>query len=221
MLPTPAAPELLTPDTLAAAARIPLERAQQWVDPLNYVLPVFEINTPRRMAAFIGQCAHESAGFTDLVENMNYSAKRLTEVWPQRFPSIEQAQPYAGQPQKLANFVYANRMGNGDEASGDGWRFIARGPLGLTGRGNYGAASQALFGGLRLLDFPEHVAESFYVGAATAAWFWTQRKLNALADAEDFEAIGNVINTGRRDRRAHGTPDRLARTEAAMEVLTA
>jgi putative chitinase len=109
-------PDLLTADSLAAAARIPTERARRWVDALNYILPFFGIDNPRRIAAFIAQCAHESMGFTRLEEDLDYSASRLMQVWPGRFKSIQLAVLYAHNPEALANFVYANRMGNGSPA---------------------------------------------------------------------------------------------------------
>jgi putative chitinase len=212
-------PDILTADSLAAAARMPLERAQRWVDPLNYVLPFYGIDTPRRLAAFIAQCGHESMGFSTLVEDLNYSVGGLMRTWPTRFPTAEQAALYAHNPEKLANFVYAGRNGNGDAASGDGFRFRGRGLLQITGRGNYLAASQAIFGSDRLVSYPEHVAESLYVAAATAADYWRRNGLNEKADLGAFLAIGNLINTGSERRKAIGTADRIARTETAMEVL--
>jgi putative chitinase len=209
----------LTPDTLAAAARIPPERARAWVEPLNDILPHFQITTARRVAAFLAQCGHESAGFTQLAEDLDYSAHRLMQVWPSRFKTAEFAALYAHNPVKLGNFVYASRNGNGHEDSGDGYTFRARGLIGLTGRGNYAATSQRLFGGPRLVQFPDHVAESQYVAAATAADYWRQHRLNDLADMGAYLQIGNTINTGSAARQAIGTADRIARTETALEAL--
>jgi putative chitinase len=209
----------LTVSTLAAAARIPVVVAETWVEPLNAVMEAYAIATPTRQAAFIAQLAHESAGFTKLEEDLDYSASRLMQVWPKRFPTLDVALRYAHNPEKLGNYVYANRMGNGDEASGDGYRYRARGPIGLTGLNNYAEASLDLFGNDRLLHYPEHVKDSPLCGATVAARYWYKRRLNDLADQGDFEGIGNIINTGRRDVEAHGTDDRLARTDHALEVL--
>lgn len=215
MLPD-AAPSL-TPDRLARAAGIPLDVAAAWAPPLSAAMAAYAIAGPRRQAAFIAQLAHESAGFTRLEENLNYSASRLMQVWPTRFPTADKALLYAHNPEKLANHVYANRMGNGDEASGDGWRFRGRGPIQLTGRTNYAEASADLFGSVgmpdRLVEIPDSVLDP-WVGAAVAARFWYVRKLNDLADIEDWEQITRRINGG-----LHGLEDRLARTETAIEAF--
>ena len=117
---------------------------ENWAQALNTAMEKFEITTPSRMAAFLAQLAHESGQLTRLTENLNYSAKRLTQVWPNRFQTLEKAAPYEKKPEKLANYIYAKRLGNGDEASGDGWSYRGRGPIQLTGRGNYRAAGQGL-----------------------------------------------------------------------------
>ena len=214
----------ITAQQLAAAARISMPLAERWVDPMNRAMAAFEINTQKRIAAFIAQCGHESMGFTRLEEDMNYSVSRLMAVWPARFKSVQLAAMYAHNPEALANFVYANRNGNGDEDSGDGWRYRGRGLIQITGRDNYAAASMALFastplGAERLLQLTGHVAEDDLTAAATAAEYWRRNGLNERADAGEFEAIGNLINTGRANRQAHGTDDRLARTNIAMEAL--
>jgi putative chitinase len=167
----------------------------------------FEINSSARIAAFLAQVAHESGELRRLVENLNYSAKGLMRVWPKRFPTLEKATAYERQPEKLANYVYAKRLGNGDEASGDGWRFRGRGLLQITGRGNYRTAAKALE--LRLEDQPD-LLETPPVAALAAAQFWQSRGLNELADDrndddddEDFVRISVIINGGR-----VGLPDR-------------
>jgi putative chitinase len=184
-----------------------------WTDPLNTTFERFDINTPERQAAFIGQCGHESAGFTILRENLNYSAAGLQKTWPTRFPTLEDAEPYARQPEKIANKVYAGRNGNGDEASGDGWRYRGRGCIQLTGKANYSAAGDAL--NVDLLADPDSVATSQYA-ALTAGWFWSIHDLNPLADARDDLAITKKINGG-----TNGLDDRIARTQKALDVLNA
>ena len=172
-----------------------------WTRVLNDAMDRFEVRTLHRVAAFLAQIAHESDEFRRVVENLNYTAKRLMQVWPKRFTSLAKAGRYERQPKKLANYVYANRLGNGDEASGDGWRFRGRGLLQITGRGNYRATAQAL--ALPLEDNPE-LLEQPGVAALAAAHFWKSRGLNELADDrntdnddEDFVTISVIINGGR------------------------
>jgi putative chitinase len=172
-----------------------------WTRVLNDAMDRFDVRTLHRVAAFLAQIAHESDEFRRVVENLNYTAKRLMQVWPKRFTSLAKARRYERQPKKLANYVYANRLGNGDEASGDGWRFRGRGLLQITGCGNYRATAQAL--ALPLEDNPE-LLEQPGVAALAAAHFWKSRGLNELADDrntdnddEDFVTISVIINGGR------------------------
>ena len=176
--------------------------ADQWVDPLNAAMERFEINTPARMAAFLAQLAHESTETTCLTEGLTYSrAERLCKVWPKRFPTLASAAPYVKNPQKLANYVYAGRGGNGNETSGDGWRYRGRGLFQLTFKDNYRLAGEAL--NLPLVDDPDRVTTAA-VAALTAAHYWQRLGLNALADhqpgdddVKDFEGISIRINGGR------------------------
>lgn len=175
--------------------------ATVWLDPLNAAMDRFEITTPQRMAVFLAQVAHESAETTRLEENLNYSAERLMAVWPKRFPTMEAAQDYVRNPQKLANRVYAGRGGNGDEASDDGWRYRGRGLFQLTCKDNYRIAATGL--GLPLLEQPELVTTPS-VAALTAAHYWHRLGLNSIADHQpgdddekDFESISIRINGGR------------------------
>jgi len=172
-----------------------------WTRVLNDAMDRFDVRTLHRVAAFLAQIAHESDEFRRVVENLNYTAKRLMQVWPKRFTSLAKARRYERQPKKLANYVYANRLGNGDEATGDGWRFRGRGLLQITGRGNYRATAQAL--ALPLEDNPELLKQPG-VAALAAAHFWKSRGLNELADDrntdnddEDFVTISVIINGGR------------------------
>jgi putative chitinase len=161
----------------------------------------FEVNDARRAAAFLAQLAHESVELTALVENLDYRAATLMRVWPKRFPTLAKAQAYEHDPEKLANYVYASRLGNGDEDSGEGYRYRGRGLIQLTGKGNYRAAGAAL--GLPLEDQPE-LLEQPAAASLSAAWFWRSHGLNELADddnpdndEEDFETISIKINGGR------------------------
>jgi putative chitinase len=175
-------------------------RAALWIEPLNQAMTEWAINTVPRQAAFLAQVLHESGQFKSLVENLHYSALRLRQIWPQRFPTDTIAVQYASNPEKLANKIYAGRLGNGDEASGDGWKYRGRGLIQLTGRDNYQRCEKALK--LDLLTHPELLQEP--AGAArSAAWFWAEAKLNALADPkpngdahEDFVKICHRINGG-------------------------
>jgi putative chitinase len=203
---------VLTAEDLRTITRAPLSVAAQWVDPLNVAMKFYEINNARRIAAFLGQLSHESNGFTLLEENLNYSAPRLVKVWPSRFPTLEVAEEYAYRPEKLANYVYANRMGNGDAESGDGWRFRGRGPIQLTGRANYTEASRAILGTDHLVEYPEQVNESRWAGAAISGWFWKKSGCNELADAGEHEKITRIVNGG-----LHGYRERVRNTELAME----
>lgn len=173
-----------------------------WCNPLNAATTRFEISTSTRMAAFLAQLAHESAETTRLSEGLSYSrAERLCAVWPKRFPTTDSAALYVKNPQALANYVYANRGGNGDEASGDGWRYRGRGLFQLTFKDNYRLAGEALK--LPLVTEPDRVTTPT-VAALTAAHYWQRLGLNALADhqpgdddALDFERISIRINGGR------------------------
>ena len=172
-----------------------------WVAPLNEAMGRFDITSGDRMAAFLAQIAHESGEFNTLTENLNYSAARLQQVWPRRFPTAEKAGEYERNPEKLANYVYANRLGNGDTPTGDGWRFRGRGLIQITGRGNYRTAGQGI--GLDLEASPG-LLEQPPGAALSAAHYWRSRGLNELADDrnddnddEDFVTISVLINGGR------------------------
>ena len=169
------------------------ELAEKWVNALNETCEEFAIDTPFRIAGFLSNVAHESAGFKFVRENLNYSAASLMRVWPQRFPTVEIAQRYAMQPEKIANRAYADRMGNGDEASGDGSKFLGRGLIQLTGKNNYVAYSLACDN--EALQHPEIVEQPKYA-AESAGWFWNVNRLNTLADAQDIAGMCRRINGG-------------------------
>jgi putative chitinase len=201
------------------AAFLPaLPRADQWTAALNTAMDRFEIDTPPRAAAFLAQVAHESGELQRLSENLNYSAARLCAVWPKRFATVDAAQPYERNPERLANYVYARRLGNGDEASGDGWRFRGRGLIQLTGRGNYRSCGTAI---ALPLEAEPALLESPDAAALAAAQFWQSRGLNHLADDEnadnddsDFIAITKLINGGTAGLKSR--QDYWARAKAAL-----
>ena len=156
-------------------------------------MPKWGIDTKPRQQMFLAQCCHESAGLTRFVENLNYSAEGLMRTWPSRFPSFSVATEYARQPEKIANHVYANRLGNGNEASGDGWKYRGRGIIQLTGRTNYRRAGDGL-------EYPlDQSPQNILVpgtNAAAACWFWSSHGLNELADRGEYRNITLVINGG-------------------------
>ena len=181
----------------------------QWEIPLNQVFVKYDIDTPKRQAAFIGQCSYESANFTRLQENLNYSAQRLTQVWPSRFPYIIAAEPYAHNPEKLANFVYAGRMGNLQD--GDGYTYRGRGLIQITGREMYAKCGNAL--GIDLIDNPDLLLTPEYA-TLSAAWFWNKHGLNTLADVQEYGTMTRRINGG-----ITGLDDRIVKITKALEVL--
>lgn len=190
-----------------------LHIGEQWVDALNATFERFDITNPLRKAAFIAQCGHECGNFKILEENLNYKAEALMRLWPKRFPSLEFAKQYERNPKKIANMVYANRMGNRDEASGDGYRFRGRGCIQLTGHANYFHAGKAL--GEDFVMKPELVATPMYA-ALSAGFFWNTQKLNTLADNQDIKMMTKKINGG-----FIGLADREKHYSHALAVLTA
>jgi putative chitinase len=187
------------------------ELADRWVVALNETCEEFAIDTPFRIAGFLSNVAHESAGFKFVKENLNYSAASLMRVWPSRFPNLEVAQRYAMQPEKIANRAYADRMGNGDEASGDGAKFLGRGLIQLTGKNNYVAYSMACDN--EALQHPEIVEQPKYA-AESAGWFWNVNRLNTLADAQDVGGMCRRINGG-----YNGLDDRQMKYSKLMDYF--
>jgi putative chitinase len=200
-------------EQLAKILKMKPAKAGEWIDAINETFEKFDISTPERQACFLGQCAHESGGFTALSENLNYSAASLCRVWPKRFPTLGDGQNCERNPEKIANKVYASRMGNGDEESGEGYAYRGRGLIQLTGKSNYQACGEAL--GVDLVENPDLVATPQYA-ALSAGWFWNKNKLNNYADKGDMEGLTKKINGG-----THGIEDRVARTQAAIDVLMA
>lgn len=188
--------------------------APQYLRPLGEAMGRYAIDRPARQAAFLAQLAHESGELRRVQENLNYSWEGLRKVFPRHFRSDAEAQAYDRQPERIANRVYANRMLNGDEASGDGWRFRGRGPIQVTGRENYRKAGQAL--GFGLESDPDRMLDPA-TGCLAAAWFWHSRGLNTLADADSengFREITRRINGG-----FLGLEERIHYWERARQVL--
>jgi len=183
----------------------------QWHHALSQLLPDYEIDTPKRIAAFIAQCSHESGGFTALKENLNYRAVTLRKVFPKYFPNDDLANAYAGKQEMIANKVYASRMGNGNEASGDGFRYCGRGLIQLTGKSNYQAFADSLE--MNVEDVPEYL-QSFEGAAQSACWFWESNNLNRFADTGDIKGMTKVINGG-----YIGLEDRIKHYDYALSVL--
>ena len=183
----------------------------EWVDALNETFSRFNITTKNQMAMFIGQCSHECGNFRLLEENLNYKAATLMKLWPRRFPTLEKANEYSGNPKKIANSVYCSRMGNRDENSGDGFRFRGRGIIQITGHSSYFHAGKAL--GVDLVSNPDLASNPKYA-ALTGGWFWSTHNLNAPADALDYTKVTKIINGG-----TIGLDDRIKHVQQALAVL--
>jgi putative chitinase len=181
-----------------------------YVEPLNEIAEYYEIHG-KRLAAFLAQLAHESGGFSLTRENLNYSQQGLRKTFPKYFPNDEIAAKYARQPEKIANRVYANRMMNGDENSGDGFKFRGRGLIQLTGRFNYTKFSQAI--DMDLEDTIKYL-ETPAGAVASAGWFWDTNKLNNFVDKDDFVGLTKRINGG-----TIGLADRKHHYELARKIL--
>ena len=190
-----------------------VKNISEWYDAVCDALPQYHINDVARVSAFIAQCAHESGGFTLLSENLNYSADGLRRIFSKYFPTQELANQYARKPEMIANRVYSSRMGNGNEASGEGWKFRGRGLIQLTGKDNYRRCSQFLFEDNTLLEQPDVLTQPYYA-LHSACWFWYANKLNELADMQDIRMMTKKINGG-----FIGLEDRVKHYNHAIEVL--
>jgi putative chitinase len=182
-----------------------------WYDSMCQILPVYEIDTPERVAAWLAQCAHESGYFRFLKENLNYKAASLQKVFKKYFPTEEMAKAYEKQPAKIANRVYANRMGNGDEASGDGFRYLGRGLIQLTGKNNYTIFAASI--DTPLEEIPEYL-QTFEGAVQSACWFWEQNNLNRFADSRDIVTMSKRINGG-----TIGMDDRIMKYEKCLKLF--
>lgn len=202
------------------------DKVKEWAKALNEILPKYKITTPERVAAFIAQTAHESGNYRRLVENLNYSAAGLAKTWPSRFAMRDMrgnilkphrpndlAKKIERKPQEIANITYANRMGNGNEQSGDGWHYRGRGLIQLTGKDNYSRFANSI--GMKIEDAVKYV-ETFNGAIESACWFWNVNNLNAHADKKAMVALTRAINGG-----THGLDDRTSRFNAAMQAMKA
>lgn len=184
-----------------------------YVEPLNTVAEYYEMTAnPARLAGFLSQTAHESGGFNFIKENLNYSKEGLRKIFGKYFPNDEIAAAYARQPEKIANRVYANRMGNGPEESGDGYRFCGRGLIQLTGRQNYTKLAADL--GISVEETAIYL-ETPNGAVSSAGWFWDNNNLNQYCDKNDFITLTKRINGG-----TIGLADRQHHFDEAMHYLT-
>jgi putative chitinase len=183
-----------------------------WYEALSSVLPTYEIDSPQRVAAFIAQCTHESGGFKRLKENLNYKAESLRRVFPKYFPTDALAQEYAHKQEQIANRVYGGRMGNGDESSGDGFRYCGRGLIQLTGKNNYTKFAESI--GMSVEEVPA-LLETFEGAVKSACWFWKTNNLNQYADSGDILTMTKRINGG-----TIGLEDRIKHYNHALEVFS-
>jgi putative chitinase len=181
----------------------------KWLAPLEETFAKYDISTPQRQAAFIGQCAHESGNFKTLQENLNYSAEGLMKTWPSRFPTKEIADQYARNPAKIAGKVYNGRLGNTSEE--EAAKYLGRGLIQLTGKENYANCGSGI--GIDLLSDLALLLEPRYA-TLSAGWFWNKKGLNALADASDIETMTKRINGG-----LIGLDDRKAKIAKALSIL--
>jgi putative chitinase len=200
---------ILTLDQLKQMIKNPY--IDHWYEALEQLLPDYDINTPQRVAAFIAQCAHESGNFVFIKENLNYKAASLRKVFPKYFPSDALAAQYANRPEMIANRVYANRMGNGPEESGDGYRYCGRGLIQLTGKQNYTNFADSIECSVE--EAAEYLA-TFEGAAQSACWFWETSNLNRWADHGDIKQMTKIINGG-----YIGLEDRIRHYEHALHVM--
>ena len=197
---------MLSPEKLHA-----LGIGSEWSEPLTTTFVKFGMASPKEQASFIGQASHESGHFKLLEENLNYRAETLMKLWPKRFSTIDEANKYARQPKLIANHIYSNRMGNRDEASGDGFRFRGRGLFQLTGHDNYWHCGQAL--GQDFVMNPDLIATPMYA-ALSAGWFWQTHGCSKLVD--NPEQMCKRINGG-----LIGLQDRIAQSAKALQIIGA
>lgn len=188
-----------------------IKDAAVWADLMNKHLPLYGVNTPARIAMFLAICGHETGDFTVFTENLNYGAKGLRDTWPTRF-NIATAAIYARKPEKIANKVYANRMGNGNEASGDGWKYRGKGLIQITGKENYTSFARAI---AMPLDKVLTYIETKEGALKSALWFWSDHSLNPLSDHQNVLSVTKIVNGG-----TIGLSDRQIRFFKALKIFT-
>lgn len=200
----------ITPQLLATGLGSRVDNVAEYVPFMNQLFPQYDVVSKLRIAHFLSQIAHESGNFSRVEENLNYSAERLIAVWPRHFDS-ETANRCHRKPELIANVAYADRNGNGDEASGDGWKYRGRGLIQCTGKTNYTACGEAL--GVDLLDNPDILLSPEFA-VASALWYWDSNNLNRYADADSVTDLTRRINGG-----YHGLDDRKAKLAGMKKVL--
>jgi putative chitinase len=183
----------------------------EWCISLNKILPLYEINTTKRIAMFIAQCAHESGNFTALTENLYYRAEALMRTWPTRFPSMVIAEQYAMKPEKIANRAYCDRMGNGNEASGDGWKYRGKGLIQVTGHDN--TMNFAKTKNMTAEQAADYLI-TFDGAVESACWYWKVNNINPWCDLGDVERVTKIINGG-----YNGLEDRKSKYTLAMKIF--
>lgn len=203
---------MITSELLVSAKLCDKGTADKWMPYLQATAEKFDINTPAREAGFLAQITHESGNFRELEENLNYSADGLLRTFPTHFNKIEVGL-YARKPERIANRAYANRMGNGNEESGDGWKYRGRGLIQITGKNAYRGFGVLIGRQDEVLTFPEMVAQP-ELASLSAGWFWQTNGLNGLADLKDIKAMTRRINGG-----LNGIDDRTQRYERLSALL--
>ena len=188
---------------------------QLWYDAFCEHFPAFDIVTPSRVAGFVAQCQHESLDFTILQENLNYGAKGLRGLFGKYFPNDELARQYERKPEMIANKIYGGRMGNGPEASGDGWKYRGRGIIQITGKNNYAQCSKDLFQDDTLVRDPDLLREPEWA-VLSGCWFWHKNQLNQWCDQGDMNTLTKKINGG-----FIGLEDRIHHWNIALDLMEA
>lgn len=188
------------------------DKCDLYIEALNKVLKETDISSPLRICHFLAQVIHESGNFKYNIENLNYSAAGLKSSFKRYFPTDELASTYARKPEKIANRVYANRMGNGNEASGDGWKYRGRGLIQITGKNNYSQCAKDL--NLDLIHNPDLIILDPEINVRVACWFWNKNNLNQLADKDDITSITKKINGG-----TNGLDDRMNNLAVCKRIL--
>lgn len=185
-----------------------------WFDAMYNILPSYGINTPERVAGFLAQTCHESQDYNVLEENLHYSASGLRKTFHRYFGSIATAGKYAKKPKMIANLVYSNRMGNGNVASGDGYKFRGRGPIQITGKYNYINCSKYLFNDSRLVEKPDLILLDKEICIMSACWYWSIKNINRSCDKKDILTMTKLINGG-----TNGIADRRVRFNKYLTIL--